>query len=56
MTYIFGFMDSENSSCYYMMYSSEIIGTAGHWSVKLMQFIFILKIHYYAVSRVICVF
>ena len=35
MAYIFGF---ENSSWYYMIYSSEIIGTApGHWIVKLIQ-------------------
>lgn len=51
MAYIFGF---ENSSWYYMIYSSEIIGTApGHWIVKLIQLNFILENHYSVVSSVI---
>lgn len=45
MAYIFEFMNFENSSWYYMTYSSEIIGPApGHWSVKLIQCSFIPKI------------
>lgn len=54
MAYIFGFMNFENSSWYYMILHSEIIGTApGHWSVKLIQFSFIFEIHYSVASSVL---